>query len=398
MADYVGKEAAPVASHDATVKRRVSNEIPVERKTSKDLPVERKTTDFSEPPQSPTAEEKNVRWRGFFKPGSAGLIIIAAVLAIVIGVTVSTTETPVPSWVVTILAIPGNLWLRSLRAVGETKTLALWKPAMPLTPASILVLPLIFTAIILAMQRLKEMAQTGKRLAIVTVTYYVSTTILAIVHSTILTALVWSNQIKPASDSVLELSEEDASEYEDRTETKIEDVVVQVFYSFIPNNVVGAFADEALLAVLVTACIVGCLLRPGDGIVRAVHEIDRIVMKVITLLILLAPLGVFFLILPNLFKLDIAIIGENLGFLIGGSLCGMAIQLFVVYPLLFYLFTRKNPFSYWLKCSPAWVTAWGSASSAATMPVTLRMMRERGIPNTVRKFAIPLGTLINMDG
>lgn len=52
----------------------------------------------------------------------------------------------------------------------------------------------------------------------------------------------------------------------------------------------------------------------------------------------------------------------------------------------------------WLKCSPAWITAWGTASSAATLPVTIRCVLERGVPVTITKFAVPLGCLINMDG
>lgn len=59
---------------------------------------------------------------------------------------------------------------------------------------------------------------------------------------------------------------------------------------------------------------------------------------------------------------------------------------------------RENFYTFWFKCSRSWITAWATASSAATMPVTLQVAEERGIPNTVAKFTIPLGTLVNMDG
>jgi Na+/H+-dicarboxylate symporter len=89
------------------------------------------------------------------------------------------------------------------------------------------------------------------------------------------------------------------------------------------------------------------------------------------------------------------------------------IQLFIILPILFFAFTRMNPYSYWLKCSPSWITAWvsifinivrsfadeiiqGSASSAATLPVTLKVLQARGVPDVVRKFTAPLGALINM--
>lgn len=178
----------------------------------------------------------------------------------------------------------------------------------------------------------------------------------------------------------------------------VSQAVVQIFYSFIPNNIVGAFANEQLLSVLITAVVLGFMLPAKSSIMKAVVEIDKIVTTVITWLIQMAPIGVFFLIMPNLFRLDITTIGYNLGILIGGTLTSIFLHLLIVLPVLFFLFARKNPFTYWIKCSPAWLTAWGSASSAATLPVTLKCVRARGVPETVGKFSIPLGCLINMDG
>jgi len=172
-----------------------------------------------------------------------------------------------------------------------------------------------------------------------------------------------------------------------------------MFESLIPANVVQALAENSLLAVLVTSVIIGYLIEdPDSPLLKLTKEIEKIVTKIITFLIKLAPIGVFFLILPNLFKLDIQDIGQNLGVLIGASICGLAIHLFIVLPAIFFIVVRKNPFSYWIRNSPAWVTAWGSASSAATLPVTLKCARARGIPLTITQFALPLGCLVNMDG
>lgn len=133
-------------------------------------------------------------------------------------------------------------------------------------------------------------------------------------------------------------------------------------------------------------------------ILKLVVEVEQMIMIVIAALIAMAPFGVFFLVLSSLLKLDIADIGENLGLLIAGTLGTMGIHVFIILPGLFFIITRQNPYSFWIKISPAWVTAWGSASSAATLPVTLRVCEERGIPKTVYKFTAPLGCLINMDG
>jgi Na+/H+-dicarboxylate symporter len=257
---------------------------------------------------------------------------------------------------------------------------------------------LIITAMILAVQRLKELTGAGNVLARWTVGYYVSTTIIAIVHATILIALVWRPMYETAGADDLAVDEDDQDTFDERAENDVTTIVVNIFDSFIPGNIVSALADQQLLAVLVTAVVVGYLLEPKGPVMKAVVEIDRIVMKVITFLIMLAPVGVFFLILSNLMTLDVESIGKNLGLLIGSSLVSMFIHLLIVLPAIFFFTTRIEPFTYWLKCSPAWITAWGSASSAATLPVTMRCVRARGWPETVVKFAVPLGCLVNMDG
>ncbi|EUC36404.1 hypothetical protein COCCADRAFT_34247 [Bipolaris zeicola 26-R-13] len=325
-------------------------------------------------------EEKKTFWQRVKTPGSVWQIIFAAILAIAIGIAVTTTVEEVPEAAIVLLAVPGNLWLRALRAV---------------------VLPMIVTAMIMAIQRLRNMTQGGGaagKLARWTVGYYVLTTILAVAHSALLVGLVWSKLFNVVSGSALEVSEEDQELVDERKETAIHDVVVDMFYSLVPNNIVNALATDALLSVLITAIVLGYVIKPGGAIYRAVEEVEVIILRVITVLIHLAPIGVFFLIMPNLFRLDIAEIGTNLGILIGGTLCGMFIHMFIIIPIIFFIFTRSNPYTFWFKMSPAWITAWGTASSAATLPVTIRCVLKQGVPVTVTKFAVPLGCLINMDG
>lgn len=258
---------------------------------------------------------------------------------------------------------------------------------------------MIVTAMILAVQRLRNMSSGGAGpLARWTIGYYVVTTLIAVMHSALLVGLVWSKQMDTVSGDALALSEEDQETVDEREAFTVHEVVVDMFYSLIPQNIVDALATDALLSVLITSIVVGYCIRPGSALLRAVEEVEQIVIKIIGILIKLAPIGVFFLIMPNLFKLDIKEIGENLGILIGGTLCGMAIHLFIIIPIIFFAVTRRNPYTFWLKNSPAWITAWGTASSAATLPVTIRCVLARGVPLTVTEFAVPLGCLINMDG
>ncbi|KAI9375270.1 Sodium:dicarboxylate symporter [Aspergillus egyptiacus] len=331
------------------------------------------------PEQAGSQEQlKKPWWYSVREPGSALQIVIAAAVAIGVGLAVSSTVDDIPYAAPTLIEIPGALWLRALKAA---------------------VLPMIVTSMILAVQRLRELTNGGHILARWTIGYYVLTTLLAIVYSTILTSLVWRQLMTHASQESLNVTEEEREENKEREETNIPDVVVQMFESLIPANVVDALATDSLLAVLVTSVVVGYMIdRHNSYLLKAVEEIEQIIMKIIMILIKLAPIGVFFLILPNMFRLDVRDIGQNLGVLIGGSLVNLAIHLFVVLPALYFIFTRKMPYTFWFKNSPAWTTAWGTASSAATLPLTLKVVRERGVSNTVSKFTVPLGCLVNMDG
>lgn len=179
---------------------------------------------------------------------------------------------------------------------------------------------------IIAVQNLKSMDAGGGKLARCTILWYISTTILAVVVSTILVDLVWRPLFTIADASTLAVDEETATTQEEAGEgMAAHDIVVQVFESFIPSNVTSAMANDELLAVLVSAIVVGALIKgPDSSLLRAVREVEKIIMKVITFLIKLAPIGVFFLILSNLFTLDIEDIGQNLGVLVGASIVNMA--------------------------------------------------------------------------
>merc|ERR1711881_463307 len=232
-----------------------------------------------------TTEKKTIGqrlWKTTKTPGSAIQILIAAIIAIAIGMAVTATVQDIPEAAPVILEIPGSLWLRALRAT---------------------VLPLIICAIILAMQNLRQMARDGKKLARWTIGYYVLTTLLAVVHSMILVDLVWSKLLVVVDGDALAVEESDQETIDERSENAPHDIVIQVFQSFVPNNVI---------------------------------EVEAIISKIIAWLIKVAPIGVFFLILANLMTLDIEDIGVNLGVLIGGSVCGMFIHLFVILPILFF--------------------------------------------------------------
>jgi len=261
------------------------------------------------------------------------------------------------------------------------------------------VLPLIITAMILAVQRLKDMTRGGAVLAKWLIFWYIVTALIAIAHSMVMVEFVWRRQMRQVGEDSLAVAGSDATTIAERQKTTIHQVVVDTFDSFVPNNIVAALANNALLSVLMVAILFGYLIKgPNSSLLRATIEVEKIVTTIIVGLIKLAPIGVFFLILSNIMRLDIADVGVNLGVLVGGAVAQMLFHLLVLLPAVYFLIVRKNPYTMWFKASKAWITAWGTASSAATLPVTMQCVIDNGVPLAVTKFAVPLGCLVNMDG
>jgi Na+/H+-dicarboxylate symporter len=114
----------------------------------------------------------------------------------------------------------------------------------------------------------------------------------------------------------------------------------------------------------------------------------------------LTPFAVFSLIVNAIGSQDdLSGAFKNVGYLIAANMIGFIAHFFITDVGIFYLVTRKNPFPYLKFIIPAQMTAFACASSAATLPVTLRCVKASGmVPDEIRNFVCPLGATINMDG
>jgi Na+/H+-dicarboxylate symporter len=96
---------------------------------------------------------------------------------------------------------------------------------------------------------------------------------------------------------------------------------------------------------------------------------------------------------------DLATMFENVGYLVVATILAMVLQFFIVYVGFFAFFTRSNPFTYLKFIVPAQTMAFACASSAATIPVTLKSVKSTGrVPDAIARFVVPLGATVNMDG
>ncbi|MEM7098883.1 MAG: dicarboxylate/amino acid:cation symporter [Pseudomonadota bacterium] len=176
----------------------------------------------------------------------------------------------------------------------------------------------------------------------------------------------------------------------------------ETFANLFPSNPVAAMADGQMLQVIVFAILLGLALNAaGDAGARirsVFDDLNEIFMRLITMIIQITPIGVLCLMVTLGARVGLDEILKLVAyfFTVAGTL---VLHMSVVYPLLLRSLTGLNPITYLKKMREPILVAFSTASSGATLPVTLRTVKERiGVGNNVASFAVPLGATINMDG
>ena len=126
----------------------------------------------------------------------------------------------------------------------------------------------------------------------------------------------------------------------------------------------------------------------------------EVVMQLVRIAMLYSPIGIFFLIVAKILEMaDLADFVGSLGLYMLTVLAGLLIHGLIVLPLILFIITRINSFKYIRGMSQALVTAFGTGSSSATLPVTYRCVEENNhIDPRVSRFVLPVGATVNMDG
>lgn len=178
--------------------------------------------------------------------------------------------------------------------------------------------------------------------------------------------------------------------------------VWDVFAGIVPTNPVAAFANGDMLQVIFYTVILGVAVLMLGGKSKAFVEgceyMNELMMKVVSIVMAFAPYGVFCLIAKTFTEQGIELFGPVLAYVLT-LVAALFLHLFVTLMLMLKLFTGLNPFIFMQKMRPAQIFAFSTASSNATIPVTLRSVTERvGVDNSVASFCVPFGATINMDG
>jgi DAACS family dicarboxylate/amino acid:cation (Na+ or H+) symporter len=178
---------------------------------------------------------------------------------------------------------------------------------------------------------------------------------------------------------------------------------VEAVVNIIPSNVVTAMSENNILAVMFFALFfgVGLLLVPGpktDTLKQAIEGVLEVSMRLIGLVIQLAPIAIFCFMfnLAAQFGWDLIV---RLAAYVGVVLLALGLQMFGVFPMLLKLLANKSPVAFFRETQEASVMAFATASSNATLPTALRVAEERlKLPPRISRFVLTIGATANQNG
>ncbi|NLW52468.1 MAG: dicarboxylate/amino acid:cation symporter [Tissierellia bacterium] len=252
-----------------------------------------------------------------------------------------------------------------------------------------LVVPLVFFSLSTGALSMGDTASLGK-IGVKTVLFYLFTT-----ASAVAIALGLSLIIKPGMG--MDLSTVAQADVSIADAPSAKDTLLDI----IPTNPIAALAEGNMLQIILFALLVGviCASMPEKlaTISRLLNEGNDLMMKMTTMVMKVAPFGVFALVARTFSQLGFETFGPMLKYM-GAVIGGLGLHVVFTYIPLLVIFTRLNPFKFFKKILPVITFAFSSASSGATIPITLASMDDAGVPRKVSAFTIPLGATINMDG
>ena len=178
--------------------------------------------------------------------------------------------------------------------------------------------------------------------------------------------------------------------------------VWDVFAAIIPTNPIAAFADGKMLQIIFYVIIIGiAALMLGDrsnDFVKACEYMNELMMKVVEIVMMFAPYGVFCLIAKTFAEQGIELFLPVIAYVVT-LVSALFLHLFVTLMVMLRLLAGLDPFTFMKKIRPAQIFAFSTASSNATIPITFRCVTQRiGADNSVASFTVPFGATINMDG
>nr|XP_002714019.1 excitatory amino acid transporter 1 isoform X1 [Oryctolagus cuniculus] len=168
----------------------------------------------------------------------------------------------------------------------------------------------------------------------------------------------------------------------------------------VPGSVNGVNALGLVVFSMCFGFVIGNMKEQGQALRDFFDSLNEAIMRLVAVIMWYAPLGILFLIAGKIVEMeDMGVIGGQLAMYTVTVIIGLLIHAVIVLPLLYFLVTRKNPWVFIGGLLQALITALGTSSSSATLPITFKCLEENnGVDKRVTRFVLPVGATINMDG
>lgn len=257
-----------------------------------------------------------------------------------------------------------------------------------------IVLPLIVVSITLSIIKVERLGSLGLK----TFAYFISTTAIAVTIGIVLV-----NLIHPGEGTAV-LTGEMPEIIKGKENMGIVEILL---LEFVSPNLFQSLADFDILPLIVASILFGAafaaLGKENKPVVELLTLIDKAVMKIVHWIMIFTPLGIFGLIAERIGMAgggrEVIALAAELGKYFLCVVSGLFIHGFIVLPAILYLLTRRSPLEYVSHVGKALLTAFSTASSSTTLPLTMEgVIDEAKVNPKVARFVLPLGATINMDG
>ena len=278
-------------------------------------------------------------------------------------------------------------------------TAVAWIGEIFLNALKMLVIPLIVSSLIVGISGLGDITKVGKT-GVITLFYFMATTAFSVVIG-----LCMVNLLQPGIS--VEMVGELPGKVADKKVIGITEAIIEMFKSFISPNLIESMVKMDILPIIIFSLVFGGILttlgEKGKSVINFFDAVNEAIMKMVHLVLYFAPIGIFALIASNLGAAGggDAFWGElmKIGKYTFTVLAALLFHALVVLPAILWFVARRNPLSYIKGATAALMTAFSTASSSATLPVTIECAEENnGVSRRASLFVLPIGATVNMDG
>ena len=279
-------------------------------------------------------------------------------------------------------------------------------------PLKLMIVPIVFVSVVVGVTSIGNPSKLGL-IGGSTVVYYMATMLLAVSLGATMVSVfqpgVVDEETRIALTGGAEQNYDESSvstkieEIKEKKRNSLGKVFVGLLEQLIPSNIIDEMARGRTLPIIVFALIIGLALASGGEItepaIRVFEGLFHAIMWVVLKIIWITPVGVLLLMAYTVGSIGFANLIGPISKYIVVVLAGLFIHGAIVLPLVLFLFTRRNPFRFMWQMRKALMTAFGTDSSSATLPVTIETAQnEGGCSKRAAHFVLPLGSTVNMDG